>query len=39
MRWWIASLANGHEFEQTLEDSDGQAGILQSMGHKESDTT
>ena len=31
----MASLANGHEFEQTLGDSKGwNPGILQSMGSK-----
>ena len=31
---------NGHEFEQTLGDGKGQGkpGVLQSVGHKESDT-
>ena len=28
---------NGHEFEQTWEDSEGKPGVLQF--HKESDTT
>ena len=32
---------NGHESEQTPGESEGQGslGMLQSMGHKESDTT
>ena len=32
---------NGHEFEQTPGDSEGQGkpGVVQSMGCKESDTT
>jgi len=32
---------NGHEFEQTLEDSEGQGNLLcySPLGHKESDTT
>ena len=32
---------NGHEFEQALEDSDGQGGLVccDSWGHKESDMT
>ena len=42
MRWLdgIAKL-NGHEFEQTLEDSEGQENLLcySPWGHKESNTT
>ena len=32
---------NGHEFEQTLGDGEGQGGLacFSSWGHKESDTT
>ena len=35
---------NGHEFEQDAGDGEGQGrtgkpGVLQSMGHKEGDTT
>ena len=32
---------NGHEFEQALGDSEGQGepGVLQSVGYKESDMT
>ena len=32
---------NGHEFEQTLGDSEGQESLVccSSWGHKESDTT
>ena len=32
---------NGHEFEQTLRDSEGQGGLegCSLWGHKESDTT
>ena len=32
---------NGHEFEQTSEDSEGQGGLAccGSWGHKESETT
>ena len=32
---------NGHEFEQTLGDSEGQGGLAccSPWGHKESDTT
>ena len=32
---------NGHEFEQTLEDSEGQGSLVccSPLGHKESDTT
>ena len=32
---------NGHEFEQTLGDGEGQGepGVLQAIGYKESDMT
>ena len=34
-------LLNGHEFEQTLRDDEGQGNLVccSSWGHKESDTT
>ena len=43
MRWldgWHNCLS-GHEFEQTLGDSEGQGSLVccSSLGHKESDTT
>ena len=40
MAGWHHQLS-GHEFEQTLGDSDGQGSLVcySSWGHKESDTT
>ena len=37
---WLDSL-NGHEFEQTLRDGEGQGSLVccSPWGHKESDTT
>ena len=32
-------LLNGHEFEQALGVGDGQGGLCNSWGRKESDTT
>ena len=39
MRWLDG--ITGHEFEQALEDSEGQGSLVccSSWGHKESDTT
>ena len=39
LRW--SDGINGHEFEQTLEDSEGQGSLecCNPWGHKESDTT
>ena len=41
MRWLDGITGSGHEFEQTLENSEGQGslGCCGSWGHKESDTT
>ena len=37
---WMASLTQGHEFEQTLGDSEGQGNLASCspLGHRESDT-
>ena len=37
----MASLTRGHEFEQTLGDSEGQGNLAccSPLGHRESDTT
>ena len=37
----ITNLLNGHEFEQTLADGEGQGSLVcySPWGHKESDTT
>ena len=36
---WMASLTQGHEFEQTLGDSEGQGSLVcySPWGHKKSD--
>ena len=41
MRWLDGHQLNGHEFEQTPGDSEGQGSLVcySSWGHKESDTT
>ena len=38
---WMASLINGHEFEQALGDGEEQGGLVccSPWGHKELDTT
>ena len=38
---WVASLNNGHEFEQTQGDSEGQGSLAccSPSGHKDLDTT
>jgi len=35
----MAYRVNGHEFQQTQGDGEGQGSMLQSIGHKDSGTT
>ena len=41
MRWLDVITPNGHEFDQTLGDGEGQGSLVccSPWGHKESDTT